>query len=42
MTSNLIKKFSVILFISLFYFNFTFANELKLTTDPNAVCNNGE
>ena len=42
MTSNLIKKFSVILFISLFYFNFTFANELKLTTGPNAVCNNGE
>ena len=42
MTSNLIKKFSVILFIVLFYFNFTFANELKLTTDPNAVCNNGE
>ena len=42
MTSNLIKKNFVILFISLFYFNFTFANELKLTTDPNAVCNNGE
>ena len=42
MTSNLIKKNLVILFISLFYFNFTFANELKLTTDPNAVCNNGE
>ena len=44
MTSNLIKKFFVILFISFFNFNFnfTFANELKLTTDPNAVCNNGE
>jgi hypothetical protein len=36
------KKISLILFISLFYLNFTFANELKLTTDPNAVCNNGE
>ena len=42
MISNLMKKISLILFISLFYLNFTFANELKLTTDPNAVCNNGE
>ena len=42
MKSNLMKIFSVILFISSFYFNFAFANELKLTTDPNAVCNNGE
>jgi hypothetical protein len=42
MTSNLMKKFFVILFISSFYFNFAFTNELKLTTDPNAVCNNGE
>ena len=31
------------LFVLLFFtWNSSFANELKLTTNPNAVCNNGE
>ena len=36
------KNFYVIFFFLFFIFNSSFANELKLTTDPNAICNNGE
>ena len=36
------KNFYVVFFFLFFIFNSSFANELNLTTDPNAVCNNGE
>ena len=36
------KYFCLIIFFLIFNLNSTLANELKLTTNPDAVCNNGE
>ena len=36
------KYFCLIIFFLIFNLNSTLANELKFTTNPDAVCNNGE
>ena len=40
--NNRMKKFFITLLFFIFTINSSFSNELKLTKDPNAICNNGE